>query len=98
MLLLLYLGGEIGRRTILRGWRSQGHGSSNLLLGTKKRITIFIVILFGYNEDCKPYKLFAFTVISAISKTFISCSLSFIFTPSLSIVIQKGHAAATTVA
>lgn len=27
-------GGEIGRRTILRGWRWQRRGSSNLLLGT----------------------------------------------------------------
>ena len=27
-------GGEIGRRTILRGWRPNGHRSSSLLLGT----------------------------------------------------------------
>lgn len=30
-------GGEIGRRTILRGWRSYGRGSSNLLLGTDEK-------------------------------------------------------------
>jgi len=29
-------GGEIGRHTILRGWRLQGHTSSNLVPGTKK--------------------------------------------------------------
>jgi hypothetical protein len=30
----IYPGGEIGRRTSLRGWRPYGCGSSNLLLGT----------------------------------------------------------------
>ena len=32
-------GGEIGRRTSLRGWRLYGCGSSNLLLGTLKQVT-----------------------------------------------------------
>lgn len=33
---LTYPGGEIGRRTILRGWRWQRRGSSNLLPGTNE--------------------------------------------------------------
>lgn len=37
-------GGEIGRRTTLRGWRPKGCSGSNPLLGTKFKIKFPVVI------------------------------------------------------
>lgn len=40
--------GEIGRRTTLRGWRSQGHGGSTPLIRTMRQITVVAPVAGSY--------------------------------------------------
>lgn len=51
-------GGEIGRRTSLRGWRLYGRGSSNLLLGTLPEFRFLILApVFLFPIDFRVIKM-----------------------------------------